>query len=111
MGFRMNGFLLASYDAARALDAGDKKLLSMNAEIDPAEEQVRAGDNCFTREELQDIFAFARHSIVQAAEQIYGGKIEVCPLEQDGRRLTKSLRLSIQCFLIHQTSLLPRHRR
>ena len=85
MGFRMNGFLLASYDAARALDAGDKKLLSMNAEIDPAEEQVRTGDNCFTREELQDIFAFARHSIVQAAEQIYGGKIEVCPLEQDGR--------------------------
>lgn len=83
--FRMNGFLLASYDAARALDNGDKKLNSMNAELETAEQQVKLGDNCFTREELQRIFAYAGQMVVQAAEQIYGGKLEVRPLEQSGR--------------------------
>lgn len=83
--FRMNGFLLASYDAARALDHGDKKLTSMNAELDTAEQQVKLGENCFTREELQRIFAYAGQMVVQAAEQIYGGKLEVRPLEQEGR--------------------------
>lgn len=57
----------------------------MNAELDTAEQQVKLGENCFTREELQRIFAYAGQMVVQAAEQIYGGKLEVRPLEQEGR--------------------------
>lgn len=33
----------------------------------------------------QRIFAYAGQMVVQAAEQIYGGKLEVRPLEQEGR--------------------------
>lgn len=83
--FRMNGFLLASYDAAKALDNGDKKLTSMNAYVDAAEQQVMMGKNCFTAQEMQQIFSYAKHLVVQATEQIYGGKLTVSPLEQGGK--------------------------
>ncbi len=83
--FRMNGFLLASYDAACALDNGEKKLKSMNAEINSEKEGLKAGENCFTEEELQCIFSYAKYMVKQAAERIYGGELEVSPLIDAGR--------------------------
>ena len=98
--FRMNGFLLAEEDAVRAMDAGESKLLSMNAAMKDIEAygDVASGSNCFTEQEMQQIFSYARHMLVQAAEQMYGGRMDPRPLDQAGQLACRYCEYSAVCM-------------
>ncbi len=84
--FRMNGFILASYDAAVAMDASSSgKLTSMNATINAAEETLGNAGNVFSRREMREIFRYTERLITRAAEEIFGGKLAIRPLEANGQ--------------------------
>ncbi len=84
-GFRMNGFILASYDEARAFDSVDEgQMESMNAELNKAAREVK-GKETFRREDMKELFAFVRGLIQSAVEKMAGGELRVNPAKRKGQ--------------------------
>lgn len=97
----MDGFLVASADAAMALDSSDGKLLSMNAQI--KEDEIKDAKNILTEEMLESLFTHTKTLITKAAEDIYGGKIEIAPLSIGGQRPCRYCPYSSICMLDEET--------
>ena len=97
----MDGFLVASADAAMALDPSDAKLVSMNGEIKA--DALKDAKNIFTPEMLENLFDHTKQLVVEAAEAIYGGKIEIAPLCIGGQQPCRYCPYSSICMIDEQT--------